>query len=179
MKVSDYATVPVTPDGYLFIAQRTGFDSAGKETFQTFKVDIDNAGAQGPVGPQGLPGANGAAGATGSAGATGATGPAGSSSHSVLVYAATTDIDFDLADYRSLTLAGNVTFTTSNRAAPKTVTVRIIGDGSARTFTFPAGWTFVGGTAPTGIAANKTGVLTATCFGANDADIIFAYAVQA
>lgn len=178
MRVSDYATVPVTPSGFLFIAQRTGFDSAGEETFQTFKVDIDNAGATGPVGPQGLPGANGAAGGQGPQGVPGATGPAGSSSHSVLAYAASVDIDFDLADYRSLTLAGNVTFTTSNRAAPKTVTVRIIGDGSSRTLTFPVGWIFVGGTAPTALAANKVGVLTATCFGANDADIVFAYAVQ-
>lgn len=184
MKVSDYATVPVTPDGYLFIAQRTGFDEAGEETFQTFKVDIKDAGAQGPAGPQGLPGQNGtngtdgAPGPQGDPGPTGPQGPAGSSSHSVLAYAASVDIDFDLADYRSLTLAGNVTFTTSNRAAPKTVTIRIIGDGSTRNFTFPAGWTFVGGTAPTSIAANKTGILTATCFGANDSDIIYAYAVQ-
>lgn len=98
--------------------------------------------------------------------------------HTTLTYAATTDIDFTLADYRSLTLAGNVTFTTSNRAAPRARTIRIIGDGSSRTLTFPAGWIFIGAAAPTALAANKVAVLSVTCFGANDADIVAAYSAQ-
>lgn len=98
--------------------------------------------------------------------------------HSTLTYAATTDIDFTLADYRSLTLAGNVTFTTSNRAAPRARLIRIIGDGSSRTLTFPAGWIFTGNIAPTALAANKVAVLSVTCFGAADSDIIAAYSVQ-
>lgn len=195
-KISAYQDAPPNATGFLLIAAEVGVDVVGDPLYQTFRIAPDQVGAQGPVGPQGLtgpagtngtdgingtdgtPGQNGTNGSPGATGPTGPTGPAGSSTHSVLTYAATTNIDFDLADYRSLTLAGNVTFTTSNRAAPKTVTIRIIGDGSARTFTFPAGWTFVGGTAPTGIAANKTGILTATCFGPNDSDIVYAYAVQ-
>jgi len=110
-------------------------------------------------------------------GATGATGPAGASSHSTLTYAATTDIDFTLADYRSLALTGNVTFTTSNRAAPRTVTIKILADASIRTFTFPA-WKFVGAAAPASIAASKTAVLTVTAFGTADTDIVAAYAVE-
>lgn len=98
--------------------------------------------------------------------------------HSTLAYAATTNLDFDADDYRSLTLAGNVTFTTSNRAAPKALTIRIIADGSTRTFTFPAGWKFIGSAAPTNIAANKEGILSITCFGSADTDIRAVYAVE-
>lgn len=98
--------------------------------------------------------------------------------HSTLTYAATVDIDFTLADYRSLSLTGNVTFTTSNRAAPRARTIRIIGDGSSRTLTFPAGWIFIGAAVPTALAANKVAILSVTCFGANDSDIVAAYSAQ-
>lgn len=110
-------------------------------------------------------------------GATGATGPEGSFAHSVLTYAATTNIDFDGDDYRSLTLTGNVTFTTSNRGAPKSITIRIIGDASDRTLTFPGGWKWYGDM-PSALAANKEGILSVTCFGSNEADVRAAYASQ-
>jgi len=96
---------------------------------------------------------------------------------SVVAYAATTNLDFNLAAHRTLALTGNVTFTTSNLGAGKSSTVKILCDATPRTFTFPA-WKFMG-TAPTGIAANKTGVLTVTAFGAADADCVAAYAVEA
>lgn len=93
-----------------------------------------------------------------------------------LTYSATTDIDLN-RKVGTLSLTGNVTFTTSNRAAGKSVTIRIISDGSTRNFTFPS-WVFVG-TAPTSIAAGKTAILTLTAFGTADTDIVAAYAVQA
>jgi len=96
---------------------------------------------------------------------------------SSLTYGATTDIDFDLKAFRALALTGNITFTTSHKAAGKTVTLKILADASVRTFTFPA-WIFVGAAAPASIAANKTAILTLTCFGTADTDIIAAYAVQ-
>lgn len=95
---------------------------------------------------------------------------------STLTYAATTDIDLAGDAVKSLSLTGNVTFTTSNRAANRSVTLKILCDGSDRTFTFPS-WIFVG-EMPAGIAANKTGILTLTAFGSNDTDIVAAYAVQ-
>lgn len=95
---------------------------------------------------------------------------------SVLTYAATTDIDFDLAGFRTLALTGDVTFTTSNRVAGKTASVKILCDATPRTFTFPA-WKWMG-TAPTGIAANKTGRLSIEAWGANDTDVVAAYAVE-
>ena len=96
---------------------------------------------------------------------------------SALTYAATVDLDFTGNSYRTLALTGNVTFTSSNRAAGRTVTVKIAADASARTLTFPAGWKFVG-SKPTDIAASKTGILTVTCFGSADTDAVAAYAVE-
>lgn len=194
MKFSQYDEVTdQSPEGWLLIAELQPDGS-----YVTKKVDPATLGPQGSTGPQGLPGETGpigpagAQGLPGPDGPTGLTGPqggqgnvgpagpAGSSTHSTLTYAATVDIDFTAADYRTLSLTGNVTFTTSNRAAPRTVSIQIISDGSTRMFTFPAGWTsrFVGGTSPTGIAANKIAILTVTCFGANDSDIVAAYAAQ-
>jgi hypothetical protein len=99
------------------------------------------------------------------------------STHSTLTYAATTDIDMDNDGFQTVTLTGNVTFTTSNRAAGRSKTVRIVGDSSLRTFTFP-GWTFVGAAAPASLAANKDAILTITAFGTADTDIVAAYAVE-
>jgi hypothetical protein len=95
---------------------------------------------------------------------------------STLTYGATTNIDLAAGGMRTITLTGDVTFTTSNRAAERTVTLRIIGDSSERTLTFPS-WVFVG-TEPATIAADKTAILTLTAFGTADTDIIAAYAVQ-
>ena len=103
----------------------------------------------------------------------------GSDSHSTLTYAATTDIDLASTDsFRTVTLTGNITFTTSNRAAGLSRTIRIIGDGSTRTFTFLA-WKFVGGAAPASLAANKIAALAITAFGTADTDIVAAYSAEA
>ena len=97
--------------------------------------------------------------------------------HSTLTYAATTDIDMDTDGFQTVTLTGDITFTTSNRAAGRSKTIRIVGDSSLRTFTFPS-WTFIGAAAPASLEANKDAVLTITAFGTADTDIIAAYAVE-
>lgn len=194
MKVSQYPEVISTnPEGFLFLAEQQE-----DGTFITKKIRIDNTGAQGPIGPQGLtgetgpagpqgetgpagpqgdPGATGSQGPQGDPGIQGPQGPAGSSSWSTLTQASPTEIDFDSDDYRTLSLNGNVTFSTTNRGAPKTVTIKIICDGTNRTLTFPSDWVFVG-TKPTQIAANKVGALTVTCFGSAETDLVAAYAEQ-
>jgi hypothetical protein len=107
------------------------------------------------------------------------TGPAAEFTYAVLAYGASVDIDFTAADYRSVTLAGDIVFTTSNLAAPRAITVRIVGDGSIRNLSFPVGWTFLNlATPPATLAAGKTAVLSLTAFGATDADVIAAYAAQ-
>jgi len=95
---------------------------------------------------------------------------------STVTYAGTTNLDLDSNGYQTVTLAGNITFTTSNRAAGRSLTLRIIGDGSIRNLTFPA-WVFMGA-APTTLAAGKTALLTIESFGTADADIVASYAVE-
>jgi hypothetical protein len=100
-----------------------------------------------------------------------------SNTQSALTYSATTNIDFDGDPCKTVSITGNITFTTSNRAAGKMVKIRIVADSSTRNLTFPA-WVFVGGAAPTTIAASKTAILSLECFGTADTDIVAAYAVQ-
>jgi len=97
-----------------------------------------------------------------------------------ITYAATVDLDLAAlaGGYRTISLTGALTFTTSNRASGRQVTIRLICDSTARALTFPAGWVFVG-TKPSTIAASKTAVLSLTYFGTADSDCVAAYGVQA
>lgn len=101
--------------------------------------------------------------------------------HEDLVYAASLDIDLDGADYQTVVLAGNLDFNgTLNRPTVglvKAVAVIIEADGSDRTLTFNANWTFMG-TAPVDIVANKVGVLSITAKGPAETDVICAYYVE-
>lgn len=99
-------------------------------------------------------------------------------SSAAVTYAATTNIDFSKQSLQTISLTGDVTLTTSNTASGKPVVVRFISDGSTRAFTFPGSWTFIGAPAPANIAASKTGILSLTAFGAGDANVLAAYAVQ-
>lgn len=98
--------------------------------------------------------------------------------HSTLTYAASVAVDFDADGFKTVTLAGDIEFTTSNLAAGRSKTIRIVGDSSTRAFTFPASWKFVGAAAPASLAANKVAILTLTSFGTTDADVIAAYAAE-
>jgi hypothetical protein len=91
----------------------------------------------------------------------------------------TVNLDFSVEGYKTQpALTGNVTYTASNYAAGRSVTVRVINGSTQRTLTFPTGWVFVG-TKPSNIAASKTGVLTVTSFGTTEADCVAAWSVQA
>ena len=105
--------------------------------------------------------------------------PSTNFNHGTLSYASTVNLDMStLAGlYRTISLTGNLTFTTSNRAAGRIVVLRLICDATQRNLTFPADWKFIG-TIPSNIAASKTGILTLTFFGSTDADCIAAYGVQ-
>ena len=90
----------------------------------------------------------------------------------------TVALDFSGDSIVTRSAAGNVTFTGANYTAGKSSTVRVVCDGSTRTLSFPAGWRWVS-FEPSDIAANKAGVLTATCFGSSEADVVAAYSVEA
>ena len=78
---------------------------------------------------------------------------------------------------QTITLSGNPTFTTSNRAAGREVTLVIAAGGSSRTLTWPS-WLAVGAALPTSLASGKTLVATVTFVDTTDAAAIAAAAVQ-
>ena len=89
----------------------------------------------------------------------------------------TTALDFNADQLQTISISANTTFTTSNRAIGSSKTIKITTDATLRTLTFPT-WKFVGAK-PTDQAASKVGILTVTCFGTADTDIVAAYAVEA
>jgi hypothetical protein len=101
-------------------------------------------------------------------------------SYSTVTYSATTNLDLAVldAEYRTVSLTGDLTFTTSNLANGRTVVLRLVADATLRTLSFPAGWKFIG-VKPVNIAANKTAILSLSFFGTTDADCIAAYGVEA
>lgn len=98
---------------------------------------------------------------------------------STLGYSATVDLDFSTAaaTLQTLTLTGNVTFTTSNLAAGTAKALRIVGDSSQRTLSFPA-WKFIGASTPSAIAANKTARINIESWGTADASVVAFYSVE-
>lgn len=97
-----------------------------------------------------------------------------------LTYGATTNLDFadSALSMPSLSLTGDVIFTTSNKAIGKYKSVKIQSDATIRNYTFPSGWIWIGNTAPANIAATKTAILSLACYGPNDTDVVASYAVQ-
>jgi len=89
------------------------------------------------------------------------------------------DFDFDSTDaVQTLSIAGTTTFTGSNYAAGKSITLFITTDGSDRDLAFPAGWKFQG-TKPSSQTASKVGTLTVMCSDTTEASVRCAYAVEA
>ena len=86
-----------------------------------------------------------------------------------------TDIDFNEDELQTISIVANTTFTTANRVAGKSKTLKIITDGTLRTLLFPA-WDWVSDI-PANQAASKNGYLTLTSYGTTDALIVAAYQV--
>lgn len=111
---------------------------------------------------------------------TNAAGLMPASSFAAITYAADVELDMAALDgqVRTISLTGNLSLTSINRAAGRSVTLRLIADSTQRTLTFPSGWVFIG-TKPANIAASKTGVLSLTFFGTASTDAVAAWGVQA
>jgi hypothetical protein len=108
----------------------------------------------------------------------GPQGPAWAPTSSTLDYAANVTIDFTGDNYKTLTLAGDVTFDgTSNKAAARQVAVRLVAGASERTLNFPASWIFFG-VKPTTLASGKEGILSLTCFGEAETDVRAVFLAQ-
>jgi hypothetical protein len=82
----------------------------------------------------------------------------------------------------TITTASQLDFTaTSNRSANgvRSIMVRVASNGGgARALTFNASWIFLGPGVPTTIAASKVGILSLTCFGSAETDVVAAWAVS-
>ena len=94
-----------------------------------------------------------------------------------LAYAATVNLPFDTGCLYQLTLAGNITFTTSGRSYGREIIVAITAGASQRTLTFPS-WIFVGSAAPANIAANKHALLRLWSIGTTDSSVYAKWDVE-
>ena len=97
-----------------------------------------------------------------------------------ITYAASVNLDMNVLNglVGTISLTGNITFTTSNRAISRSTALRLVSDGTQRTLTFPAGWVFVGGATPSHIDASKTGMLRILYFGSADTDAVVTWDQQ-
>lgn len=90
-------------------------------------------------------------------------------------------IDLDMAaldgTYQTISLSGNPTFTSSNRAAGRSVTVKLIAGGAGRTITWPA-WIPLSAALPTSLASGKVAVFTVVFWDTTDAAATAAYSAQ-
>jgi hypothetical protein len=100
-------------------------------------------------------------------------------SFSTIAYASGITLDFAVLDgqYRTISLSGDVSFTTSGIATGRATVLRLLPGASERTLTFPSGWVFVSAK-PATLPANKSAVLSLTAFGSADTDCLVAYAAQ-
>ena len=90
----------------------------------------------------------------------------------------TINLDCLLSSLREMgPLTGDVTFTTSNLAAGRSVLVRVTNGATLRNVAFPASWVFVGWK-PASIPASKTALLSVTSYGTTDADCVAAWVVE-
>lgn len=96
---------------------------------------------------------------------------------SALGTSGTVDLDFStlISTYQTIALTGNITFTTSNRASGRGVTLRISATGTPRTIGFPGGWKFFGSGFPVTLDESEL-LVTLFCFGTADSDVVAAVA---
>jgi len=87
----------------------------------------------------------------------------------------TLDASPSLPVYRSLSMTGTTTFTTSNLGVGRSVTVRLVAGAAQRTVTFPAGWSWLGGAIPAAVPANKVALLSFVAYGPENTDVVAAW----
>lgn len=95
-----------------------------------------------------------------------------------LTYGATVYLIPTGGKMQKVSLTGNITFATSGLSAGADFKVIIAADGSTRNLTWPVGWTWIGGTAPATIAANKTGLLEIMATTGADSGVVARWTVQ-
>ena len=95
-----------------------------------------------------------------------------------LVFGGNVVLNFGTYGSKRITLTGDVAFSALGFGFGSRLELRILCDGTTRNLTWPAGWKFVGATAPASIVANKAALLQLWAFGLGESDIVAQYAVQ-
>jgi hypothetical protein len=94
-----------------------------------------------------------------------------------VAYAASLAIDFNGKPFQTVTLTGDLAISTTNRGNGRMISVRLIGDASARSLNFATGIRFVG-PKPTSLDAGKVAILSLTSFGDDETDTVAAYSAE-
>lgn len=83
-------------------------------------------------------------------------------------------------EFDSIVLTGDPTFNTANRANGLFKSIRIDSNGSSRSLTFNASWKWLGldNSAGVTLASGKIAVLSLTCYGTAETDIVAVFAAQ-
>jgi hypothetical protein len=96
--------------------------------------------------------------------------------------ATTGTVNLDLAaltgTFQTITATGNLTFTASNYAAGRRLTLCIEAGGSARTLAWPSGWVRMGAALPTSLAAGAVIVVTLLVRSTTEASTIVTHQVS-
>tara|TARA_R110000868_G_scaffold57687_3_gene178185 strand:+ start:567 stop:1154 length:588 start_codon:yes stop_codon:yes gene_type:complete len=93
-------------------------------------------------------------------------------------YASTVTLDLSTNNLQTLALTGDITINTSNLAAGRAKQVIVSADSTARNISWPAGWVWIGSSAPASIAASKTAMLTLIPTSTTDASVKAFWSVQ-
>jgi hypothetical protein len=98
---------------------------------------------------------------------------------STLPWTSSVTLDFGGTNTQILDITGSVQFTSSNVSAGRSLSVKILASGSTVNPFFPTGWIWLGTSGmPTTLAANKTAMLSLTCFGSANSNIVAVWAAQ-
>lgn len=79
--------------------------------------------------------------------------------------------------YQTVALTNNATLASTNRAAGRGITLKLLASGADRSLVFPA-WVFIGSAPSTNISSGKIGLLSVQFFGTNETDGVAAFSVQ-
>ena len=94
--------------------------------------------------------------------------------------APTQSIDFNAAMFHSSSITSSVYLTASNAGIGKMASFKFNSSasvGAVQTIGYPASWVWLGN-APVALSASKVGVVSLTCYGTSDSDIVGAFSAQ-
>ena len=87
-------------------------------------------------------------------------------------------LHFTLGDYQLVTLLADTAFSTGVKYSGTCIRALLVAGAASRNLSWPAGWKWLGGAAPTSLAANKVALLEVFCWGSTDSDITARYTAQ-